>query len=359
MYIDGEWVDTQESYEIRSSATEELVATVARGDLEHANRAVAAAKAAHEEGTWRRTSPAERSAILQRVTERFAERTDELALLHAKEIGATIRMCEPFHFGGSLGHMQYLAELAGRYEFETGGPNLHPVLAAGKIRREPVGVCAAIVPWNIPRVLSIWKVFPALGAGNTVVIKPDEHAPLMLIELARELEAAGLPRGVFNVITGEGEVVGARGLHHGPRVAGIGDRRARLLRVHRQGPHLDALARRGVLGRVREVEGAVRGEAGAAVSEAFPALDQQHLVRRHPLVEDIQELAEHRRIRLGKEALSFGREVVGKGRLATTSTHTLLADKPVPFKCSQMRPDSVVSQGKRLSKLIDCPSVPS
>lgn len=221
MYIDGEWVDTDASYQIRSSATDELVATVARGDLEHANQAVAAAKAAHEEGTWRRTSPAERSAILQRVTARFGERIDELAAIHAPEIGATIRMCEPFHIGAALTHMQYLAELTARYEFETGGPNLHPVLAAGKIRREPVGVCAAIVPWNIPLVLSIWKVFPALGAGNTLVIKPDEHAPLMIIELARELEAAGLPPGVFNVITGDGEVVGARLAEH-PDVRKIG-----------------------------------------------------------------------------------------------------------------------------------------
>jgi aldehyde dehydrogenase (NAD+) len=221
MFIGGEWVDADEHYEVRSSATEELVATVARGDLEQADAAVAAALAAHRDGTWRRMTPAARADILRTVTERFAERTDELSLLHAQEIGGTVRMVEPFHFGASLGHMQYLADLAERYEFETGGPNVRPVLAAGKVRREPIGVCAAIVPWNIPLVLSVWKVFPALGAGNTVVIKPDEHAPLILLELAREFEAAGLPPGVFHVITGEGEVVGARLAEH-PDVRKIG-----------------------------------------------------------------------------------------------------------------------------------------
>lgn len=221
MYIGGGWVDTEQRYEIRSAATEELVVTVARGEVEHADAAVAAALAAHREGTWRRTQPAARAEVLRTVTQRFAERTDELSRLHAQEIGGTIRMVEPFHLGASLAHMQYLADLTARFEFETGGPNLSPVLATGKVRREPIGVCAAIVPWNIPLVLSVWKVFPALGAGNTVVIKPDEHAPLIVLELARELEAAGLPPGVFNVITGEGEVVGARLAEH-PDVRKIG-----------------------------------------------------------------------------------------------------------------------------------------
>ncbi|MEU1208714.1 aldehyde dehydrogenase family protein [Nocardia sp. NPDC005825] len=221
MYIGGEWVDTDERYEIRSPATERLIATVARGDLSFADRAVAAAKAAHEDGGWRSTPPAQRAQLLRTVADRFAERTYELAALHAEEIGATLRVAEPFHFGAALPHMHYLADLTARYEFESGGPTVHPVLAAGKIRREPIGVCAAIVPWNIPLPLSVWKVFPALGAGNTVVLKPDEHAPLILLELAREFEAAGLPAGVFNVVTGEGEIVGARLADH-PDVRKIG-----------------------------------------------------------------------------------------------------------------------------------------
>ena len=214
MFIGGRWVDSAERYEIRSPADEDLIATVARGSLEHADAAVAAAKAAFVEGTWRDTPPAQRADVLRAVTERFAERTYELAELHAREIGATIRMAEPVQFGAALSHMQYLADLTARYEFESGGPTVRPVLAAGKVRREPIGVCAAIVPWNAPLPLSVWKVFPALGAGNSVVIKPDEHAPLIVLELAKEFERAGLPAGVLNVITGEGEVVGARLAEH-------------------------------------------------------------------------------------------------------------------------------------------------
>ena len=179
MYIGGKWVDAEDRYEILSPATERLIATVARGDLSHVDRAVAAAKAAHDEGVWRSQTPAQRAQILRTVADRFAERTFDLAPLHAEEIGATIRVAVPFHYGAAIPHMHYLADLTARYEFERGGPNIHPVLAAGKVRREPIGVCAAIVPWNIPLVLSVWKIFPALGAGNTVVIKPDEHAPLI------------------------------------------------------------------------------------------------------------------------------------------------------------------------------------
>jgi aldehyde dehydrogenase (NAD+) len=221
MYIGGEWVDAEDSYEIRSPATERLIATVARGDLTHVDRAVAAAHAAHLDGEWRSTPPVQRAQLLRAVADGFAERTYELAPVHAEEIGATIRLAEPFHFGAAIPHMHYLADLTARYEFERGGPTIQPILASGKIRREPIGVCAAIVPWNIPLVLSIWKIFPALGAGNTVVIKPDERAPLILLALAEEFEMAGLPPGVFNVVTGEGESVGARLANH-PDVRKIG-----------------------------------------------------------------------------------------------------------------------------------------
>jgi aldehyde dehydrogenase (NAD+) len=99
MYVGGDWVDTDDRYEIRSPATERLVATVARGDLTHVDAAVAAAKAAHEEGTWRLTTPAQRAQVLRTVADRFAERIYDLAPLHAEEIGATIRLAEPFHYG--------------------------------------------------------------------------------------------------------------------------------------------------------------------------------------------------------------------------------------------------------------------
>lgn len=221
MFIGGKWIDSSGLYQIRNPATEEVIATVARGEVSDADAAVGAALAAHREGSWRSTPPARRAEILRTVAERFAERTYELAALHAQEIGATIRAAEPFHFGAALGYMNYFADATAAYEFERGGPMIGPVLATGRIRREPIGVCAAIVPWNIPLPLAVWKVFPALGAGNTVVVKPDETAPLLILELAREFEAAGLPSGVLNVVTGDGEAVGARLADH-PDVRKIG-----------------------------------------------------------------------------------------------------------------------------------------
>lgn len=221
MFLGGKWIDTADRYEIRSPASEEVIATAARGSVADADAAVAAAVAAHRDGAWRTTLPARRAEILRSVADRFAERSYDLAAIHAQEIGATIRAAEPFHFGAALGYMNYFADATASYKFQRGGPMISPVLATGIIRREPIGVCAAIVPWNIPLPLAVWKIFPALGAGNTVVVKPDETAPLMLLELARELEAAGLPAGVFNVVTGDGETVGARLADH-PDVRKIG-----------------------------------------------------------------------------------------------------------------------------------------
>jgi aldehyde dehydrogenase (NAD+) len=209
LFIDGEWVDSPERYEIRSPATDELVATVAKGGTEHIDQAVAAAKVAHQSGVWRDKAPEERADLINAVAARLAERADDLAVLQTKENGATIRVTSTLHLGLSIGQLQYLAELAKSYEFEKPGPAIGPLPAEGILRREPLGVVAAIVPWNIPLLVIVWKIAPALAAGNTVVLKPDEHAPLLALEVAKEFEAAGLPKGVLNVVVGDGEPVGA------------------------------------------------------------------------------------------------------------------------------------------------------
>ncbi|ORB76718.1 aldehyde dehydrogenase family protein, partial [Mycobacterium timonense] len=143
------------------------------------------------------------------VAERFGARSDELAALQSKENGATIRITVALHVGLSVAQLQYLAAIAPTYQWETPGPTIEPVAAEGIVVREPLGVVAAIVPWNIPLLTAVWKIGPALVAGNSLILKPDEHAPLLLLELAREFEAAGLPPGVLNVVTGDGEPVGA------------------------------------------------------------------------------------------------------------------------------------------------------
>ena len=173
MLIDGDWVDTEERFEIRSPATEELVASVAKGGREHADRAIAAAKAAHADGRWRRTPPAERAAVLDAIADRLSERIDDLAVLEALENGAPVRQAGAFQIGFSIAHLRYFADLARTYAFERPGPLLRvPTLASGIVRREPVGVCAAIVPWNFPLLLAMWKIpaaRPLDPTGNTLV----------------------------------------------------------------------------------------------------------------------------------------------------------------------------------------------
>jgi acyl-CoA reductase-like NAD-dependent aldehyde dehydrogenase len=215
MLIGGDWVESDERFEIRSPATEDVVARVAKGGLEHADRAVAAAKAAHEDGRWRRTPPRDRAAVLDAIAGRLGEQIDKLAVLEARENGAPVRQAGAFQIGFSVAHLHYFAGLARSYAFERTGPLLQvPTLASGLVRREPVAVCAAIVPWNFPLLLAMWKIGPALAAGNTIVVKPDEHTPLTLLEFARIAEECGLPPGVLNVVPGDGRVVGARLASH-------------------------------------------------------------------------------------------------------------------------------------------------
>jgi acyl-CoA reductase-like NAD-dependent aldehyde dehydrogenase len=215
MLIDGDWGDTEDRFEIRSPATEELVASVAKGGIEHADRAIGAARAAHAGGRWRRTPPAERAAVLDAIADKLTEQINDLAVLEALENGSPVRQAAAFQIGFSIAHLRYFAGLARSYAFERTGPLLHvPTLASGIVRREPIGVCAAIVPWNFPLLLAMWKIGPALAAGNTLVIKPDEHTPLTLLEFARIAQECGLPPGVLNVVPGEGHVVGARLASH-------------------------------------------------------------------------------------------------------------------------------------------------
>jgi acyl-CoA reductase-like NAD-dependent aldehyde dehydrogenase len=215
MYINGRWTGADTSFEVRSPARDEVVATVAQGDLATVDAAVAAAKAAHESGVWRTKTPGERADMMDAIADNMSARRDELTALQVNENGATLRGAGAFLVGYAIAHLKYFASLARSYAFEKPGPLIDiPVLGTGLIRKEPIGVCAGIVPWNFPLLLAVWKLGPALAAGNTVVIKPDDQTPLTLLELARAADEVGLPPGVLNVVTGEGSVVGARLAEH-------------------------------------------------------------------------------------------------------------------------------------------------
>ncbi|MEV6217330.1 aldehyde dehydrogenase family protein [Nocardia sp. NPDC051833] len=214
MFIDGEWVDSATSIPVINPATEEVVVTVATADTGHVDAAVAAAKRVHESGVWRNTPQSERAAVIDRVIASLAARMDELAVLSARETGMPVRVAGAIGVGFPIVHLGHYAELARTYEFERSGPVTGQVLSASFIRKEPVGVCAGIVPWNFPALIAVWKSIPALAAGNTVVLKTDEKTPIFALELGAILRDAGLPDGAYNVVVGDGPTIGGHLVKH-------------------------------------------------------------------------------------------------------------------------------------------------
>lgn len=215
MFIDGKHVDAAEVDEIQDPATGDVTATIARGSIEHVDLAVAAARAAFDSGSWSRMLPAERSAVMTKIADRMGQELEELVELEIRANGATVRQATGFHVGYAPTHLMYFAEQAAAYQWERQVPTqAYPTMSTNVIRREPLGVCAAIVPWNFPLLLGIWKIGPALAAGNSIVVKPDEKTPLTLLRFCEIAHECGVPDGVINLVTGPGPIVGARLAEH-------------------------------------------------------------------------------------------------------------------------------------------------
>lgn len=209
MIIGGAEVDSDSRYDLINPATEEVIATVAKGDESHVDTAVAAAKATFDAGIWRNLSVAQRAEVFDKAADEIERRTDEMVQLTTAEDGTTVRLSNVFSVIMPSSNLRYFAQLLREYNPESPGELVGPPFQSGTIRREPLGVCAAITPWNFPVALGAWKILPALAMGNSVVLKPDEKTPITSLILAEVFKAAGLPDGVFNVITGDGETAGA------------------------------------------------------------------------------------------------------------------------------------------------------
>jgi aldehyde dehydrogenase (NAD+) len=215
MLIGGEDTDSPQPMTIVDPSDESVVATVARGEASHIDAAVSAAKNAFEGGAWSRKTPKERASVMRQIAAAANDAAEELVELEMACNGATIRQATGFHIGYALAHFSYFADLAETYEWQRPGPiATFPALSQSVIHREPIGVVGAIAPWNFPLLLTLWKVGPALAAGNSVVVKPDEHTPLSILEFARIAERSGLPPGVLNVVPGDGAGAGARLASH-------------------------------------------------------------------------------------------------------------------------------------------------
>jgi acyl-CoA reductase-like NAD-dependent aldehyde dehydrogenase len=188
-----------------------VIAQVARGRAADVDAAVKAARAAFENGPWRRMEPKDRKRILRRFAELVRADVDRLALLETRDVGKPIVNSVAVDVANCADCIEYYAEFADKLYDEV-APTGPDDLAL--IRREPLGVVAAIVPWNYPLIISCWKVGPALLTGNSVVLKPAEQSPLSGIRLAQLAAEAGVPPGTFNVVPGFGEEAGkALALH--------------------------------------------------------------------------------------------------------------------------------------------------
>jgi acyl-CoA reductase-like NAD-dependent aldehyde dehydrogenase len=188
-----------------------VLTQVAACDAEDVNRAVAAARAAFEKGSWSACHPQKRKKVLTRLAELILKHRDELALLETLDMGKPIASSAGGDIPASAQAIQWYGEAADK-QYDEVAPYRPDSVAM--ITREPIGVVAAVVPWNYPLMMASWKLGPALAAGNSIILKPAEQSPLTALRIAELAAEAGLPDGVLNVLPGFGETAGqALGRH--------------------------------------------------------------------------------------------------------------------------------------------------
>ncbi|MBY6268171.1 aldehyde dehydrogenase family protein [Parageobacillus thermoglucosidasius] len=208
LFIDGKWVDSVSGKTFTSinPATKEVNGIIAEGDAADIDLAVKAARKAFESGPWASMSPSERGRLLYRAAQKLWENVDYLAEVESNDNGLTINETKLIAIPAAIDVLEFYAGIANKIQGDT---LASPANRFNYTLREPVGVVGAIVPWNFPIMLTMWKLAPALAAGNTIVIKPAEQTPISVLELARLLQEAGIPDGVINVVNGYGPTAGA------------------------------------------------------------------------------------------------------------------------------------------------------
>ncbi len=212
-YIDGKRTDAAsgETFETINPATGKVLANVASCDVADVDKAVAAARRAFKSGIWADLHPTERGKIMIRLADLIEKHADELAVLETLDMGKPISDATSIDIPASANSIRWYGEAANKVLDEI-APTDPGALAM--ITREPIGVVAAVVPWNFPLLMACWKLGPALATGNSVVLKPAEQSPLTALRIADLAEEAGIPAGVFNVVPGLGHTAGkALGLH--------------------------------------------------------------------------------------------------------------------------------------------------
>jgi len=214
LFIDGDYIDAQAGgrFDSINPANREVIASMSAADQSDVDKAVASARRAFRSGRWSRLAPRERMEILYRFAALIEEHTEQLAVLDTLDMGKPVSDMLDVDIPSVVETIRFMAEYVDKMEgsvTSTEADVMHFVL------REPIGVIGAISPWNYPLLMAVWKVAPALAAGNTVVLKPAEQAPLSCLKLAELFVEAGGPPGVLNVVNGVGEITGkALALHN-------------------------------------------------------------------------------------------------------------------------------------------------
>lgn len=213
-FIDGKFQRGRgAAMETVNPATGEVLTTIATANAEDVDLAVTKAREAFDQGHWSRMAPADRKAVLIKLCKYITRRRHEIAVLESIESGKPIRDCEEIDVPEAINTIKWHAEAVDKIYDQTGPASDD---AISLIVREPIGVVAAVLPWNFPLLMLAWKIGPALAAGCSVIVKPAEQTSMTALRIAELAHMAGVPRGVLQVLPGDGPAVGEPlGLHMG------------------------------------------------------------------------------------------------------------------------------------------------
>ena len=207
LFINGKWVEalSGKTFESINPGTGEVNALVSEAGAQDVDLAVKAARKAFESGPWAEMAPSDRGRLLYRAAQKMWEKADFLAGIESNDNGLPINETKFIAMPATIDVLEFYAGLANKVQGET---LASPANRLNYTLREPLGVIGAIVPWNFPLMLAMWKLAPALAAGNTIVIKPAEQTPISILELAKLFQEVGIPDGVINVVPGYGAIAG-------------------------------------------------------------------------------------------------------------------------------------------------------
>jgi phenylacetaldehyde dehydrogenase len=276
MLINGKWVDaiSGKTFPTYNPATGEVLAQVAEGDREDINEAVKAARKAFEQGPWRRTTAAERTRLIWKLSELLEEHLEEFANLETLDNGKPLAVAKAGDLPLAIDLFRYMAGWATKLEGNTIPMSVPYTPGAEYLAytlREPVGVVGQIIPWNFPLLMAAWKLGPALATGCTVVLKPAEQTPLSALRLGELITEAGFPDGVVNIVPGYGETAGAALASHPDvdKVAFTGSTEVGKLIVHAAAGNLKKVSLElggkspNVVFKDADIDGAIAGAASA------------------------------------------------------------------------------------------------